>query len=155
HDSGGSPSSRTAKTRPSTFLSTPSDMSLSSRYVARRCARQLRSGALLRPSTVARIASTSRRYNSTETQAAAPENPKIAAIVDQISQLTLLETADLVSSLKVLFSPFCSSRRHPSPASNRGNVSSPVSTSLTCLWAPLLPRLRRPLLPRPRRRKRK
>jgi large subunit ribosomal protein L7/L12 len=28
-------------------------------------------------------------------------NPKIAGIVDQISQLTLLETADLVASLKV------------------------------------------------------
>lgn len=33
--------------------------------------------------------------------AAAPANPKIATIVDQISQLTLLETADLVSTLKV------------------------------------------------------
>lgn len=32
---------------------------------------------------------------------AAPTNPKITQIVDQISQLTLLETADLVSSLKV------------------------------------------------------
>ncbi|ROW17552.1 hypothetical protein VPNG_00521 [Cytospora leucostoma] len=40
-----------------------------------------------------------RRYQSTEA-AAAPTNPKIAGIVDQISQLTLLETADLVSSLK-------------------------------------------------------
>jgi len=38
-----------------------------------------------------------RRYNSTE---AAP-NAKITGIVDQISQLTLLETADLVASLKV------------------------------------------------------
>ena len=28
-------------------------------------------------------------------------NPKISGIVDQISQLTLLETADLVQSLKV------------------------------------------------------
>ena len=28
-------------------------------------------------------------------------NPKIAGIVDQISTLTLLETADLVQSLKV------------------------------------------------------
>jgi large subunit ribosomal protein L7/L12 len=28
-------------------------------------------------------------------------NPKIEGIVDQISQLTLLETADLVSTLKV------------------------------------------------------
>ncbi|CAO2651484.1 Nn.00g040540.m01.CDS01 [Neocucurbitaria sp. VM-36] len=32
--------------------------------------------------------------------AAAPSNPKISTIVDQISQLTLLETADLVSTLK-------------------------------------------------------
>ncbi|KAK4890170.1 hypothetical protein LTR28_002655, partial [Elasticomyces elasticus] len=35
------------------------------------------------------------RWQSTDTS-----NPKIAGIVDQISQLTLLETADLVSSLK-------------------------------------------------------
>ena len=45
-----------------------------------------------------RVSSTTRRYNSTD---AAPTNPKIAEIVNQISQLTLLETADLVSSLKV------------------------------------------------------
>lgn len=44
-----------------------------------------------------RVASTARRFNSTE---AAATNPKIADIVDQISKLTLLETADLVSSLK-------------------------------------------------------
>jgi len=31
---------------------------------------------------------------------ASPADPKIAGIVDQISQLTLLETADLVASLK-------------------------------------------------------
>ncbi|RYP85296.1 hypothetical protein DL769_001027 [Monosporascus sp. CRB-8-3] len=37
-----------------------------------------------------------RRHTSTE----APTDPKIAGIVDQISRLTLLETADLVSSLK-------------------------------------------------------
>ena len=43
----------------------------------------------------------SRRWESTEAASAAPTNPKIAQIVDQISQLTLLETADLVSSLKV------------------------------------------------------
>ncbi|EXJ89524.1 hypothetical protein A1O3_02591 [Capronia epimyces CBS 606.96] len=41
----------------------------------------------------------SRRWQSTDA-AAAPTNPKIASIVDQISQLTLLETADLVASLK-------------------------------------------------------
>jgi len=39
-----------------------------------------------------------RRWQSTEAAAAA--NPKISNIVDQISQLTLLETADLVSTLK-------------------------------------------------------
>ena len=39
-----------------------------------------------------------RRRQSTEAGAA---SPKIGAIVDQISQLTLLETADLVSMLKV------------------------------------------------------
>ncbi|KAM0483195.1 hypothetical protein ACHAPE_006174 [Trichoderma viride] len=44
-----------------------------------------------------RASCTTRRYNSTEAAAA---NPKIDDIVDQISKLTLLETADLVSSLK-------------------------------------------------------
>ncbi|GAB7337541.1 hypothetical protein MBLNU457_g2859t3 [Dothideomycetes sp. NU457] len=42
----------------------------------------------------------SRRWASTEAGAAASSNPKISTIVDQISQLTLLETADLVSTLK-------------------------------------------------------
>lgn len=41
-----------------------------------------------------------RRWQSADADAA-PSNPKIASIVDQVSQLTLLETADLVSSLKV------------------------------------------------------
>ncbi|KAJ5216937.1 hypothetical protein N7468_009945 [Penicillium chermesinum] len=77
-----------------------------STQAAARCCRQL-SGSV-RPSSL-RIASTylpttrtpsSRRWESTEAAAAAPANPKIAQIVDQISQLTLLETADLVSSLK-------------------------------------------------------
>ncbi|QIX00354.1 hypothetical protein AMS68_005871 [Peltaster fructicola] len=39
-----------------------------------------------------------RRWQSTD--AVAASNPKIAGIVDQISTLTLLETADLVSTLK-------------------------------------------------------
>ncbi|VVT55010.1 mitochondrial 54S ribosomal protein bL12m [Magnusiomyces paraingens] len=39
-----------------------------------------------------------RRFNSTE--AAAPVDPKISAIVDSISTLTLLETAALVKELK-------------------------------------------------------
>lgn len=87
-------------------------MSLTYRYAAQRCARQLRSAGAFRPA--ARIVSTPRRCNSTEA-AAAPENPKIAAIVDQISQLTLLETADLVSSLKVriLLAPKISSSTGP------------------------------------------
>ncbi|KPI39878.1 54S ribosomal protein L12, mitochondrial [Cyphellophora attinorum] len=42
---------------------------------------------------------TGRRWQSTDA-AAAQVSPKIAGIVDQISTLTLLETADLVSSLK-------------------------------------------------------
>ncbi|UNI14164.1 54S ribosomal protein L12, mitochondrial [Purpureocillium takamizusanense] len=71
---------------------------MSCRYAARSCARQLRSASAARSSAqILRVASTARRFNSTET---APTNPKIAEIVDQISQLTLLETADLVSSLK-------------------------------------------------------
>ncbi|KAJ5319236.1 Ribosomal protein L7/L12 C-terminal [Penicillium brevicompactum] len=79
-----------------------------STQVAARCARQL-SGSV-RPSSL-RIASSAsyltarrtpstQRWESTEAAAAAPTNPKISQIVDQISTLTLLETADLVSSLK-------------------------------------------------------
>lgn len=74
-------------------------MAMSCRYAAQSCARQLRSARAARaPAQFVRIPATSRRWNSSE---AAPTNPKIEAIVDQISQLTLLETADLVSSLKV------------------------------------------------------
>lgn len=43
----------------------------------------------------------SQRWQSNDATAATPTNPKIAGIVDRISELTLLETADLVSSLKV------------------------------------------------------
>lgn len=71
-------------------------MSLSCRYAALRCARQLRvSTTLGAPSHLAqqRIG---RRHNTTDAAA----SPKIAGIVDQISQLTLLETAELVTSLK-------------------------------------------------------
>lgn len=80
-----------------------------------RCARQL-SGSV-RPSSLriatsytARRTPSSRRWESTEAAPAAPTNPKIAQIVDQISTLTLLETADLVSSLKVGDRPLF--RRH-------------------------------------------
>ncbi|KAI4725609.1 ClpS-like protein [Aureobasidium sp. EXF-10728] len=74
-------------------------MSLSCQRILRRCA------TAQSPVVRASLSSTqtnhflSRRWQSSEA-AAAPTNPKIAAIVDQIGQLTLLETADLVSSLK-------------------------------------------------------
>ncbi|KAK3322473.1 54S ribosomal protein L12 [Apodospora peruviana] len=74
-------------------------MSVSCRYAAQCCARQLRatSSPSIRSAALLQQRIT-RRHNSTEVAAAV--NPKIAGIVDQISQLTLLETADLVSSLK-------------------------------------------------------
>jgi len=63
----------------------------------RRCVCNARpTSAYLRP---AAQQISSRRWQSSD--AAAATNPKIATIVDQISQLTLLETADLVSTLKV------------------------------------------------------
>ncbi|KAL2888065.1 50S ribosomal protein L12 [Ceratocystis lukuohia] len=70
--------------------------------ISLRCARSLRSATAVRSSApTARFSvSVGRRCNSTEAAAATPVSPKIAAIVDQISTLTLLETADLVSSLK-------------------------------------------------------
>ena len=81
-------------------------MAMSCRYAARTCARQLRFSSVRAPAQTLRVAATTRRYNSTEAEAATPPNPKIDEIVDQISKLTLLETADLVTSLKVRFIPF-------------------------------------------------
>ena len=75
-------------------------MSLSCRYAAQSCARQLRSSGSLRASGSLLRHKIARRHNSTEAV-----SPKIVGIVDQISQLTLLETADLVSSLKVCLFP--------------------------------------------------
>ncbi|KAG9231752.1 ribosomal protein L7/L12 C-terminal domain-containing protein [Amylocarpus encephaloides] len=75
-------------------------MSLSCYTVAQCCVRTLRSSSTIRTPTVClaqrRNAAPTRRWASTDAAA----NPKISGIVDQISQLTLLETADLVSSLK-------------------------------------------------------
>ncbi|KAI0851631.1 ClpS-like protein [Daldinia vernicosa] len=73
-------------------------MSAPCRYAARSCARSIRSSNSFRVSAsfAQSTPSIQRRHEST----AAATNPKIAGIVDQISQLTLLETADLVSSLK-------------------------------------------------------
>ncbi|KAI1469193.1 ClpS-like protein [Daldinia caldariorum] len=73
-------------------------MSAPCRYAVRSCARSIRTNGSFRSSTsfIQSTQSIQRRHEST----AAATNPKIAGIVDQISQLTLLETADLVSSLK-------------------------------------------------------
>ncbi|PFH60870.1 hypothetical protein XA68_10183 [Ophiocordyceps unilateralis] len=73
-------------------------MIISCQCAARSYSRQLRYlGAASRCTQTLRVASTTRRFNSTE---AAPASPKIAQLVEQISQLTLLETANLVSNLK-------------------------------------------------------
>ncbi|EFQ95174.1 hypothetical protein PTT_06896 [Pyrenophora teres f. teres 0-1] len=63
----------------------------------RRCICTAKQTAYARPTIGATQQRIQRRWQS---DAAAPTNPKIATIVDQISQLTLLETADLVSTLK-------------------------------------------------------
>ncbi|KAL1967324.1 hypothetical protein VTN77DRAFT_3370 [Rasamsonia byssochlamydoides] len=74
------------------------------RYVVRPSTSSLRISASSSSSTYLsqRRRTPARRWQSTEASAAAPAstNPKITQIVDQISQLTLLETADLVASLK-------------------------------------------------------
>ncbi|KAL8940316.1 MAG: hypothetical protein Q9216_002871 [Gyalolechia sp. 2 TL-2023] len=82
-------------------------MSSSYSPTIRYCARSLHTS--IRPSVTARPlaircqnhpqrAPLTRRHESTT--ATSSTNPKITTIVDQISQLTLLETADLVSDLK-------------------------------------------------------
>jgi large subunit ribosomal protein L7/L12 len=70
-------------------------MSLASRC----CVRLARSPPLQAALRTAPPAVHARRWNSTSAVAAA--DPKIADIVDKISGLTLLQTADLVSALKV------------------------------------------------------
>ncbi|KAI9723386.1 MAG: hypothetical protein M1812_001270 [Candelaria pacifica] len=78
-------------------------MSVSCSNAARCCVRSSRQASSpLRIPSVAlcqkRRPTPARRWQSTS--AGTPGRPKVAEIVDQISQLTLLETADLVSSLK-------------------------------------------------------
>ncbi|PGH04150.1 ribosomal protein L7/L12 [Blastomyces parvus] len=84
-------------------------MSIPSQTAARSCRNLLRQSSSFRLSSstcfsqckrTVPAAIGGRRWQSTEAPVAAPSNPKITQIVDQISQLTLLETADLVSSLK-------------------------------------------------------
>ncbi|CAK7271997.1 54S ribosomal protein L12, mitochondrial [Sporothrix epigloea] len=70
---------------------------MSCRYAAQRCTQQLRTASRVRTSSLPTLTQRmARRHNSTE----ASLDPKISTIVDQISQLTLLETASLVSTLK-------------------------------------------------------
>lgn len=101
-------------------LSPTTAMASPCRFAARSCARQLRSAAAPRsPAQAFRVSCASRRYNSTEAEAV---NPKIADIVDQISKLTLLETADLVSSLKV---NRCPPKRHSLTHTRSGPIAKP------------------------------
>lgn len=98
-------------------------MSISSQAAARCCRQVVRSSTSSSSAPFLRISTSSsstfqqrrrtavpstRRWQSTDA-ATAPANPKIVQIVDQISQLTLLETADLVASLKVGLFPFWTS----------------------------------------------
>jgi len=83
---------------PPTLESSLSTMAAPASRVLRRCICTAKQTAYARPTIGATQQRIQRRWQS---DAAAPTNPKIATIVDQISQLTLLETADLVSTLKV------------------------------------------------------
>ncbi|KAJ4319169.1 54S ribosomal protein L12, mitochondrial [Neodidymelliopsis sp. IMI 364377] len=73
-------------------------MSAPASRALRRCVCNAQSASYARPAVGGAQLRIQRRWQSDA--AAAPANPKIATIVDQISQLTLLETADLVSTLK-------------------------------------------------------
>ncbi|KIW73433.1 ribosomal protein L7/L12 [Phialophora macrospora] len=68
----------------------------------------------------------SRRWQSTDA-ATASTNPKIAGIVDQISQLTLLETADLVASLKSRLNIPDMAFAAPAAASAAGTAAAPAA----------------------------
>ncbi|KAJ4356533.1 54S ribosomal protein L12, mitochondrial [Didymosphaeria variabile] len=75
-------------------------MSAPASRALRRCVCTAKSNtSYLRPTAAFAQQRIAQRWQSTDA-ATAPTNPKIATIVDQISQLTLLETADLVSTLK-------------------------------------------------------
>lgn len=72
-------------------INTPSAMF----RISNRTAQYLRPRFRLRSRAAPLVCQHQRRHETTATS-----NPKIDPIVDQISQLTLLETADLISSLK-------------------------------------------------------
>ncbi|KAF7504749.1 hypothetical protein GJ744_001750 [Endocarpon pusillum] len=88
----------------------------------------------------------SRRWASTDVSAAAAHtNPKISGIVEQISKLTLLETADLVASLKSRLNipdmsfaapssgPSSSSAAAPPPAEEEEAAPAPAAKTLFTL----------------------
>ncbi|KAL7627173.1 54S ribosomal protein L12, mitochondrial [Parahypoxylon ruwenzoriense] len=112
-------------------------MSVPCRYAARSCARSLRSSSSFRTSTSfiqSTTPSIQRRHEST----AAPTSPKIAGIVDQISQLTLLETADLVASLKSRLNipdlpvgGFAAAPAAPAPAAEDAEDAAPAAAEKT------------------------
>ena len=83
----------------------PMSLSCTCTTAARSCARSLlrtsSRPSLVHPASQIRRRAPSRRWESATTAAASTNNPKVTSIVDQISQLTLLETADLVANLKV------------------------------------------------------
>lgn len=95
------------------------------------------------------------RHEST----AASTNPKITTIVDQISQLTLLETADLVSHLKVPnpdpHPPIHPPLTHQSPNSTSPTSHSPRSPPAAPAPAHPPPRPSRKKKPRPPQRRRR
>jgi hypothetical protein len=102
-----------------------STMSVSTSRALGRYVCQFRSSpSFLRPATASLAQQrTSRRWASTDAAAAA--NPKIATIVDQISQLTLLETADLVSTLKVSYAYY----KRTVDSTTRLNLEGPIGLS--------------------------
>ncbi|MCJ1380555.1 hypothetical protein MMC17_003663 [Xylographa soralifera] len=73
-------------------------MSVANPLVTRCCSHTIRSYS--RPSTCILSSISHHRRRAPSRRWATTASPKVAGIVDQISQLTLLETADLVSSLK-------------------------------------------------------
>ncbi|KAL9039416.1 MAG: hypothetical protein Q9214_004887 [Letrouitia sp. 1 TL-2023] len=76
-------------------------MSISYTSTASRCCtRALRTPPIPLRAAPCSISKLQRKSPSRRWESTAPTNPKVTEIVDQISQLTLLETADLVSSLK-------------------------------------------------------
>ncbi|KAF2725997.1 54S ribosomal protein L12 [Polychaeton citri CBS 116435] len=106
-------------------------MNVTCRYAAQACARNLQQAAPR--ASIAALASrrrqlpAQRRHESTEAATLTASNPKIDGIVEQISKLTLLETADLVSSLKSRLNiPDMPIGGFAGPAGGAGAAAAPV-----------------------------